>query len=198
VGKINANQSCGRIFFSLSVRSIFRRQPTQLRRKKYSETILIMHRYARNQESTYQLPKGSQRMTNTNSVKLIYVVLLTASLILGWNIGYAENHVQDDTDNPAKLQLPFKYALGEQKYQLKCAECHGEWAGGTQQGPPLLHGYYKPSHHSDRAFLRAILNGSAQHHWAFGDMPPVAGATGEDAAQITAFVRWVQRAKGLY
>lgn len=95
-------------------------------------------------------------------------------------------------------QIPFKYGLGQQKYSSMCAECHGEWIRGTDKGPPLLHGYYKPGHHGDRAFYRAILEGSPQHHWDFGDMQPVTGATPEDAQQIVPFVRWLQQAEGLY
>ena len=95
-------------------------------------------------------------------------------------------------------QVPFKFGLGQQKYEAMCAKCHGPWLGGTDQGPPLLHGYYKPSHHGDQAFYRAILRGSPQHHWNFGDMPPVPGATPEDAQQIIPFVRWVQQAEGLF
>jgi len=95
-------------------------------------------------------------------------------------------------------QVPFKYGLGQQKYAAMCAECHGEWLRGTDKGPPLLHGYYKPGHHGDRAFYGAILKGSQQHHWDFGDMPPVKGATQEDAQQIIPFVRWLQQAEGLY
>ena len=95
-------------------------------------------------------------------------------------------------------QVPFSYGLGQQRYSELCAGCHGEWLRGTQQGPPLLHGYYKPSHHSDRAFYAAILRGTQQHHWNFGDMPPVAGATAEDAQQIIPFIRWLQHEEGLF
>ena len=95
-------------------------------------------------------------------------------------------------------QVPFSYGLGQQRYSELCAGCHGEWLRGTEQGPPLLHGYYKPSHHSDRAFYAAIARGTRQHHWNFGDMPPVAGATAEDAQQIVPFIRWLQREEGLF
>lgn len=76
--------------------------------------------------------------------------------------------------------------------------CHGQWAEGTDKGPPLIHGYYKPSHHGEAAFYRVILNGSPAHHWAFGDMPPVDCATEDDARKVTEFVRWLQQYKGLY
>ncbi len=95
-------------------------------------------------------------------------------------------------------QVPFQYALGREKYLGLCAECHGEWLRGTDKGPPLLHGYYKPSHHGDRAFVMAMLRGSQQHHWQFGDMPAVEGATMDDARVIIPFVRWLQKEEGLY
>ena len=95
------------------------------------------------------------------------------------------------TDAPR--EVPVEHVSGMEGFQSKCAECHGEWAEGTNQGPPLLHPYYLAGHHADPAFYRAILQGSPQHHWVFGDMPPVEGATTEDAKQITDFVRWLQK-----
>jgi len=121
---------------------------------------------------------------------LIAATLLAVSWIASVTAG---------TQKITKLdQVPFKLGLGQQKYTAMCAQCHGEWLRGTDKGPPLLHGYYKPSHHGDRAFYAAILKGSQQHHWNFGDMPPVNGATQEDAQQIIPFVRWLQEAEGPY
>ncbi|MDH3713841.1 MAG: cytochrome c [Gammaproteobacteria bacterium] len=121
--------------------------------------------------------------------------LMAAVLLSSAPIGFAAS----DTAKITTLeQVPFKYGLGQQKYTAMCAECHGKWLRGTDQGPPLLHGYYKPSHHGDRSFYRAILQGTQQHHWNFGDMAPVPGATQADAQQIIPFVRWVQQAEGLY
>ena len=100
--------------------------------------------------------------------------------------------------NNSEIKVPFSHGLGKQKFDLMCAKCHGEWATGTDQGPPLMHGFYKPSHHSDRAFYRATFEGTRQHHWNFGDMPPVGGATQKDAEQIIKFLRWMQKSKGIY
>lgn len=94
-------------------------------------------------------------------------------------------------------KVPFQYGLGMKKYQAMCASCHGEWGDGTDQGPPLMHPYYKSDHHSDTSFSRAILSGTKQHHWNFGDMEPVKGATPEDVKRITLFVRWLQKQKGI-
>ena len=94
--------------------------------------------------------------------------------------------------------VPFAYGLGLEKYQKMCAECHGKWADGTDKGPTLIHPYYVPSHHSDDAFHSAILHGTKMHHWKFGDMAPVPGATMDDAINITKYVRWLQKYRKLY
>ncbi|AGA32779.1 cytochrome c [Thioalkalivibrio nitratireducens DSM 14787] len=88
-------------------------------------------------------------------------------------------------------------AAGFSLFATHCAACHGPEALGTDQGPPLIHRIYEPSHHSDLAFYRAIALGVHQHHWEFGDMPPVPGVTGEGAAHIIAWIRTEQRAAGI-
>ncbi|MFN2349749.1 MAG: c-type cytochrome [Thioalkalivibrio sp.] len=86
---------------------------------------------------------------------------------------------------------------GHQLFQANCVECHGTDARGTDQGPPLIHRIYEPSHHSDLAFYIAIARGTHQHHWNFGDMPPVPALDGEDAAHIIARIRQEQREAGI-
>lgn len=89
-------------------------------------------------------------------------------------------------------------AKGEQLFKKNCAACHGENLKGTDKGPPLLHRIYEPNHHGDVAIQLAVKNGSRQHHWRFGDMPPVAGLTREDVGHITAYTRRQQRTAGVY
>lgn len=93
--------------------------------------------------------------------------------------------------------VPFQYGLGQQKFQAMCSECHGQWAEGTDKGPTLLHAYYRPAHHADEAFYRAATQGVKAHHWRFGDMPRVEGATREDIKPIIPFIRWLQRENGI-
>jgi hypothetical protein len=93
--------------------------------------------------------------------------------------------------------VPFEYGLGMSKYQQFCSGCHGKWAKGSDTGPPLIHPYYKRSHHGDESFYRAALNGSSQHHWKFGKMEPVAGITRKDIDAIIPFVRWLQNEAGM-
>jgi mono/diheme cytochrome c family protein len=93
--------------------------------------------------------------------------------------------------------VPAEFRSGEVKFNANCARCHGERAGGTAQGPPLVHKIYEPNHHGDPAFQRAVANGVRAHHWKFGDMPRIDGVTPEDVEQITRYVRWLQRQAGI-
>lgn len=87
-------------------------------------------------------------------------------------------------------------ARGAELYAASCAECHGLDLRGTDRGPSHLSVVYEPSHHSDGAFLVAVLAGSPQHHWEFGPMPPIPGLTEDDVAAIVSFVRQRQREEG--
>ncbi len=116
-----------------------------------------------------------------------------AMMLLNLNI----LNTADAADDKAP-KVPFQYALGYQKYQNMCTVCHGKWGEGTKSGPPLMHPFYKPSHHNDASFYRAALRGVKAHHWKFGDMPPISGATQKDMDAIVPYVRWLQREKGVY
>jgi mono/diheme cytochrome c family protein len=98
----------------------------------------------------------------------------------------------------ASLVTPAEFAWGEALYNASCAACHGVRAGGSGVGPPLVHDYYKPSHHGDAAFLLAAQRGVAAHHWRFGNMPPVRGVSDADVERITDYVRWLQREMGVH
>ena len=95
-------------------------------------------------------------------------------------------------------RVPFKFGVGMKKYRTMCTQCHGEWAEGTDKGPPLIHPFYKPSHHADESFYRAAIRGVKAHHWKFGDMPPVSGATTDDVSRILPFIRWLQQENVIY
>ncbi|KAA3620609.1 MAG: cytochrome c [Proteobacteria bacterium] len=102
-----------------------------------------------------------------------------------------------DASASEHLDVPFSLGRGWSTFESKCVECHGAEGGGTEKGPPLIHEYYVPSHHSDAAIERAILHGAKQHHWSFGDMPAIGGISEVEAQQVVAFVRWLQTKKGL-
>jgi mono/diheme cytochrome c family protein len=86
--------------------------------------------------------------------------------------------------------------LGEDVYQSRCAACHGDDLRGTERGPSQLSIVYQPSHHPDASYVAAITQGSASHHWDFGDMPPVEGLSEDEIASVIAYIRSVQDAEG--
>ena len=86
---------------------------------------------------------------------------------------------------------------GERLFRSNCARCHGPAGSGSRQGPPLVDPVYRPGHHADLAFFWAVKDGVRQHHWQFGDMPPIAGLSAEDVANIVAYVRAEQRRQGI-
>lgn len=103
-----------------------------------------------------------------------------------------------DTTGLRSLDVPAEHEQGRAFYEATCAACHGEAGLGTAQGPPLIHIVYEPNHHADAAFLLAAQRGVRAHHWRFGDMPPQPAVTPEQVAEITAYVRWLQREAGVY
>jgi mono/diheme cytochrome c family protein len=97
-----------------------------------------------------------------------------------------------------KIKIPFQMGQGQLLYDENCSSCHGIDLTGSDKGPPLLHAFYKPSHHGDKAFYRAALQGARQHHWEFGDMPPVVGMTQKKMDKVLPYVRYYQQQKKLY
>ena len=86
---------------------------------------------------------------------------------------------------------------GQAAFGQYCAECHGATAGGTDQGPPLVHRLYVASHHADMAFVMAARQGVRAHHWDFGNMEPVPDVTDEELDALIVYVRELQKANGL-
>lgn len=87
---------------------------------------------------------------------------------------------------------------GQETFEAKCAACHGTNATGREGGgPPLVHKIYEPSHHGDGAFRVAVSNGVRQHHWSFGNMPPVPSVSPAEVEEIIAYIRALQRANGI-
>lgn len=95
-------------------------------------------------------------------------------------------------------ELSIAEQTGKSTYDVRCASCHGaNGAGQDGVAPPLVHRIYEPNHHGDGAFYSAAQNGVRSHHWPFGDMPPVAGITQDEIAQILIYIRALQRANGI-
>jgi cytochrome c5 len=97
-----------------------------------------------------------------------------------------------------EVEIPFHLGMGKQLYDQYCSSCHGLQLNGSDKGPPLLHPYYKPSHHGDQSFYRAALQGVQQHHWKFGNMAPVEGMTTKKMDSLVPYVRYYQKQKELY
>ena len=87
---------------------------------------------------------------------------------------------------------------GETVFAGNCAACHGAGAAGTYAGPTLIHQLYHPNHHSDGSIRVAAAAGVRQHHWNFGDMPPVSGISPVQIEQVICYVREIQFANGVF
>lgn len=86
--------------------------------------------------------------------------------------------------------------LGAEVYANSCASCHGAELQGTDDGPSQLSIVYEPNHHTDDSYRSAIANGVREHHWPFGDMPPVEGLSEEEVEAVIGFVRSEQERQG--
>ncbi|HHI94180.1 MAG TPA: cytochrome c [Gammaproteobacteria bacterium] len=86
---------------------------------------------------------------------------------------------------------------GRALFVANCSQCHGPAGHGTGQGPPLVDKIYRAAHHADITFHWAVKNGVKQHHWGFGDMPPIGNVSPEDVGHIIAYIRQQQRNAGI-
>ena len=143
-------------------------------------------------------------MSNTSRTVVITLVALLAAGAYWLSRPAPKQGMSSESDSGSTQTtavtmpvLSAEEAAGKVKYSMLCAQCHGANAGGTMQGPPLIHKIYEPSHHGDMAFLLAAQNGVRAHHWNFGDMPAVEGSNDEMVAEIVTFIRAVQRANGI-
>ncbi len=112
--------------------------------------------------------------------------------------GFALITASNNTIAEEELIIPFKYSKGQFLFERNCSSCHGADLNGSKKGPPLLHPFYKPSHHGDQSFYRAAMLGVKAHHWDFGDMPPIQGMTETKIKSIVKFIRYFQKQKQLY
>ena len=101
-------------------------------------------------------------------------------------------------ESESAIQIPEEFSQGEERFNVLCSRCHGLRARGTENGPPLVHKIYEPSHHGDFAFQRAAVQGVRAHHWEFGNMPKIVDASPDDVILIIQYVRWLQREAGIH
>lgn len=104
----------------------------------------------------------------------------------------------EPTGRPVRVpDLSADALAGKRVFDLSCAGCHGENAAGTAAGPSLVHPVYRPALHADIAFELAVRRGVRAHHGRFEDMPPQPAVPQAEVAQITRYVRELQRANGI-
>lgn len=129
-----------------------------------------------------------------------YLGIIAALVAVVW-IGIAPRDRSPGDVDLAALSIPeltTEERAGQTLFAANCAACHGANAVGSDQGPPLVHRIYEPSHHGDMAFVLAAKRGVRAHHWRFGNMPAVEDISEEEVLQIASYVRSIQRANGIH
>jgi mono/diheme cytochrome c family protein len=95
--------------------------------------------------------------------------------------------------------VPVSYAVidhGVVAFADTCAGCHGRLASGTNRGPDLVAVPYGSSTSSDAKFRRAVRDGMPARQ-GYGAMPPAPGMSTRKLDRLIAFVRELQRNKGI-
>lgn len=128
--------------------------------------------------------------------KVIVIAVLLAGVAIPLSRWNASNSA-----GPIEVAVPERLSAVAQNGKIlfaeNCSECHGKTAGGTDQGPPLVHDIYNPGHHADYSFVLAAQNGVRAHHWRFGNMPPQPQVTEAQVMAIVRYVRELQEANGI-
>lgn len=135
--------------------------------------------------------KARVRWSNTILIMAFAIAAAAVAWQLGW-LGGGSAAVSVRVP-----ELSSVAAVGQKAFDESCASCHGVSGAGTDQGPPLIHDIYNPGHHADRAFYAAAKRGVRQHHWRFGNMPPLPQVSESKMTAITRYIRELQRANGI-
>lgn len=122
-------------------------------------------------------------------------ILIATGLIVGGGFYLIREAEQEIT--VVVPELSPEATVGMTAFETYCFECHGKNAAGTDKGPPLVHPVYRPAHHGDFSFVRAVTNGVPQHHWLFGSMPPQPQVSRQEIDHIIVYLRELQRANGI-
>jgi len=139
-------------------------------------------------------PQGSNVVIH-RSTKTTMIGIVVALGLVGWLIIGPET--EDHTVSVIVPTLSETASAGEKTFNRVCVDCHGENAGGSSDGPPLIHPFYRPGHHANGAIVNAISKGVRQHHWKFGPMPTQPKVMQEEVRPLIAYIREVQRANGI-
>lgn len=132
--------------------------------------------------------------------------LILAALLVTLAACSAPSPPPEDTPTPLSTETPSPSGpvlsnsalMGKDVFDANCALCHGADVMGTGTGPPLIDRIYEPGHHSDVSIRSAVRNGVPQHHWWFGDMPPVAGVSDPAVENLICYIRDLQLANGIF
>ena len=123
-----------------------------------------------------------------------FVTVSLALMLIGCSQTPASQYESTESNNTQMLSvtrpaLSDTALAGESLFNAKCSLCHGANAAGTNQGPPLVDRVYEPGHHPDVSIRVAVRQGVRQHHWQFGNMPPVPSVSEDDVEKIICYVR---------
>ena len=143
-----------------------------------------------------------------SSMGRLFVYSLVAAFVLLMMMGCGEDSAsqhettkveRDGTGlNDRTVLVQYRLVQAKNCSGLTAPSVTGWMPAGTNQGPPLVDKTYHPGHHPDFSIRNAINKGVKQHHWFFGDMPPVAGVSPDDAEKIICHIRDTQLANGLF
>ncbi len=152
---------------------------------------------SKNRRKPAKSPAKAGNAPQKSASRSLYVTGVIAAALIGgaayWLVGRGDG-TQVSVSVPTLTGTAIK---GEQIFNANCGSCHGKNAAGSDNGPPLVHKIYEPSHHGDRAFFVAAGRGVRAHHWRFGDMPAVRGMSTQDIQSIVAYVRALQIENGI-
>ena len=138
--------------------------------------------------------------------RLLVPLVVAAAVGLGgyfYHVAVSESPEDGASSAPiVAITLPDTFSprarTGQRAFDKNCAACHGTNAVGRDgAGPPLVHPIYRPGHHADESFQRAVAMGVMAHHWPFGNMPRVEGLNRREVALIVAYIRELQRVNGI-
>ncbi len=138
------------------------------------------------------MTEAMERPTSSHSPRWRRVYVLMPSVLVTGALTLLAVSCGDSSDDSAAAPT----GAGAELYAANCASCHGADLGGTELGPSQLSIVYEPSHHDDASYRSAIANGVGQHHWAFGNMPPVPGLDDTEVDAIISFIRSEQARRG--